>query len=334
MQRALVFLCVLGLAACSGAGAPPQTAMPITPSSDQRSAASVSTFTAWNVQAGASTLDYAVQDLDFYPKTITINAGDSITWRVAASEPHTVSFLAPGQSLPPDGSLAQVAPAGGSTFDGTTFTSSGQLNGGQRYTLKFVKAGTYTYFCLFHHPEMEGTIVVNRAGSTYPHNAQYYLHVGANDEWEDLLEGDSSVHSFPFTVGGNTLAAGIDPGLVAMPPPDSTVLRFLDTNDSGKLATSGNKTIKVGSTLTFVNETSNEPHTVTIPPAGQTKLPPMNPFAPPSGGTAYDGTALVNSGVIPPGAHFSVKFTKAGTYFYGCLFHDDSGMVGTITVKT
>jgi plastocyanin len=62
------------------------------------------------------------------------------------------------------------------------------------------------------------------------------------------------------------------------------------------------------------------------PPAG----PPNQPAA---GGPTYDGTALVNSGVIPPGGTFNLTFTKAGTFEYYCLFHDDDeGMMGTVIV--
>ena len=60
----------------------------------------------------------------------------------------------------------------------------------------------------------------------------------------------------------------------------------------------------------------------------------MDPFSPPSGGTTYDGSALVNSGPLMPGQSFSLTFTKAGTYTYHCLFHDDTeNMIGTITVQ-
>ena len=47
----------------------------------------------------------------------------------------------------------------------------------------------------------------------------------------------------------------------------------------------------------------------------------------------YDGTTLVNSGVLGPTQSFSLKFTKAGTYTYHCIFHDDTeNMIGTVVV--
>jgi plastocyanin len=129
------------------------------------------------------------------------------------------------------------------------------------------------------------------------------------------------------------MAAGIAPGLSAGKPSESTVSRFLNSGNTGTLATSGNLTVKAGTTITWVNQSNNAPHTVTLPIAGQ-PLQPMSPFSPPSGGTTYDGSHLVNSGPFFPGQKFSLKFTKAGTFKYYCLFHDDQGMEGTITVKS
>jgi len=115
-------------------------------------------------------------------------------------------------------------------------------------------------------------------------------------------------------------------------------LRFLTSasTDSSVLAREGSITIKAGTTLTWVNLTSNEPHTVTVVPAGQTDLPELPPDpainVAASGTTTFDGTKLVNSGTFVVGQKFSLKFTKAGSYFYGCLYHDNSRMTGTITV--
>ena len=93
-----------------------------------------------------------------------------------------------------------------------------------------------------------------------------------------------------------------------------------------------NVTIAAGTTLTFTNLSNNVPHTVTFPILGQAP-PPGPPNQPAAGGATYDGTALVNSGVIPPGGTFNLTFTKAGTFAHYCLFHDGpEGMTGTVTV--
>lgn len=86
--------------------------------------------------------------------------------------------------------------------------------------------------------------------------------------------------------------------------------------------------------MTWKDLSSNEPHTVTFPVAGQA-LPPLpgDPFTPPIGGSTYDGSSITNSGVMNPGGSYSLTFTKAGTYTYMCLFHDAFGMIGTVVVK-
>ena len=90
--------------------------------------------------------------------------------------------------------------------------------------------------------------------------------------------------------------AGISPGLGAPPPTAASVVRFLD----GDSVSDTSVTIAAGSTVTWTNRDSNLPHTVTIAAAGA-QFPQMDPFSPPSGGTTYDGSTLVNSGPLFPG---------------------------------
>lgn len=353
MRRAFCLLWVVVLSACAGGGAMHSTsALPDVSGSTTRvtdSTAASNTLLAshlWVVGTGASTYSYALQDLDFYPGSITIDAGDSIAYQIASGsggDAHTVSFVPAGMTIPSPDNPNDLVPSGGTTIDGTKFVNSGILLGGQTFTLKFTKAGTYRILCLFHEPAMEGTVVVQNAGAPYPHTQSYYTSTGSTDLWEDLGAAQKSAALFPFKSFGTTIAAGISPGLTKFPPADSTILRYLNSasTDSSVLAREGSMSIKVGTTLTFMNETNNEPHTVTIVPAGQNDLPNMPPDPAKNavaypGVTTFDGTKVVNSGTLvrAPGAPFafSVKFIKAGSYFYGCLYHDNSRMTGTITV--
>lgn len=282
----------------------------------------------WFVQAGASAQNEAVQALQFYPATITIDAGDSITWTYPAGEPHTVTFLGPKASPPPPSDPSVPAPAGGSTYDGTTYTSSGFLLGGKSYTLTFPKAGTYTYYCLIH-GEMVGTVVVQNAGAAYPQSVADITTQSAAAVAADLQSVNGALANFPYTPGGPHLAAGLSPGLGQPPLTNASVVRFLD----GDTLSDTSVTIATGSTVTWTNRDSNLPHTVTFAPAGA-QFPTMSPESPPSGGTTYDGSTLVNSGPLMPGQSFSLTFTKPGTYTYHCLFHDDTeNMIGTVVVK-
>lgn len=320
------------LAACSGGTQTPggsDAGTTIVPQSADVMSLTASVPRTWTIQAGASTLDQAFQDFDFYAHTITIAAGDSVMWRLASKEPHTITLPA-GQPLPAPPDPRAFAPAGGSSYDGTVFTSSGLLGVGGTYTLKFPKAGTYKFYCLLHQPEMQGTIIVQPPGGVIPHDQSFYTHEGSIDQWNDLTAAVASVKTFPFVPRGPHLAAGIAP---PGPPADSSVLRFLATNTTVNLAQIGNETIKVGTTLTWTNLSNNAPHTVTFPIAGQKPPASLGLFAPPQGGNVYDGTHLVHSGVLFPGQSFSIKFTKPGGYYYYCIFHDDEGMIAAINVQ-
>lgn len=343
MRKAVSLLWVLALAACSGGGG----AIPTSTDRSVQSLGTTASFASknWVVGTGASTYSYALQDLDFYPNSMTINAGDTISYQIASGvggDGHTIAFVPSGMTVPSPGDPANLAPTNSTstngTVDGTKFVNSGLELGGQTYTLHFTKAGTYRILCLFHEPAMAMTVIVQAAGTAYPHDQFFYTHTGSIDLWEDLGAAQKSAASFPFKAFGTTLAAGIDPGQVTFPPPDSTILRYLTSasTDSSVLSREGSLTIKAGTTLTWVNLTSNEPHTVTVVPMGQDDLPNIPPDpavnVASSGTTSFDGSKFVNSGTFVVGQHFSLKFTKAGSYFYGCLYHDNSRMSGTITV--
>lgn len=347
MRKAFSLLCTVALSACAGAGMG-STAQPLStvPDASVRAAQSLNTATfTWNVDTGGSNNFYALQALAFLPNSITINAGDSIVYRIASGtggDAHTVAFVPAGQRVPPPNDPHNVIPTGGHIVDGSKFVNSGILFGGQTFALTFAKAGKYTIYCLFHEPAMIMNVVVNPAGSARPHDASFYAHVAWTELWEDLGAAAQSVQSFPFANGGTTFAAGVDPGLVHFPPPDSTVLRFINTRDYSKLGAEGSITIKAGTVLTWVNLTSNEPHTITFGTAGSTDLPSIPPdpavnVAPPGQITTFDGSKIVNSGTIlgflpPPHNQFQLKFTKPGRYLYGCLYHDNSRMIGWVTV--
>lgn len=83
----------------------------------------------------AAAVEVAIQDFAYNPETITIKAGQSVTWTNLDSAPHTAT----GQ----DRDVLQ----------------SGTLNQGESYTQTFDTPGTYEYFCEFH-PNMKGVVVV------------------------------------------------------------------------------------------------------------------------------------------------------------------------------
>jgi plastocyanin len=285
--------------------------------------------TVWSVQAGVSSQSEAYQGLQFYPNAITIDAGDTVTWTFPTGEPHTVTLLGPRSSPPPPTDPSVPQPAGGTTYDGSTYTSSGFLLGGKSYYLTFTKPGVYKVYCLIH-GGMEQTITVQNAGAPYPSTQDALNAQATAAEQSDLQIAANSLAEFPYAAGGTHIAAGLSHGLnTANPPPFSSVLRFLD----GPSLNATTTTVPVGTTVTWTNLSSNMPHTITFGAVGQ-PFPQMDPFSPPSGPSTYDGSQMVNSGALMPGQSFSLTFTKAGTYEYHCLFHDDTeNMIGTIVVQ-
>lgn len=97
-------------------------------------------------------------------------------------------------------------------------------------------------------------------------------------------------------------------------------------------------TVNVGDSVTWSLD-STEFHDVVFTAGG---APPdfvqpgadgvfLNPLAVlPQGGSSYDGSDMVASGLLNKGQSWSVMFTKAGTYPYFCAIHQ--GMVGSVQV--
>lgn len=296
---------------------------------------------AREVQAGAGSADQAVQLPMFFPATLTIDVGDSITWKTGSGLPHTVSFGTPPPTFQPD----QIAEAfGGLSFDGTGFVSSGIIlpagapkeAGPQSYTLTFPKVGTFKYVCLFHQPAMTGTVVVQPAGSPYPADQTAYRASADPRVAPALAAGAAALAAQTVDRASNpdgtttyTLNAGYGDGKSFI------LLRF----------GSPSLTVHVGDHVRWIQQEPDEVHTVTFRSGGPPVpivIPPKNAINPraaaPAGGPRYDGTGYVNSGLLlPPPAPvaartFTLTFTRPGSYDYECVVHDELGMKGTIVV--
>jgi plastocyanin len=87
------------------------------------------------VAAGPGSVSIA--DFSFSPGTITVNAGDTVTWTNTGKESHTAT---------------------GSSFD------TGLLSRGESGSHTFGSAGSFSYVCT-PHPFMKGTVVVRAASS-------------------------------------------------------------------------------------------------------------------------------------------------------------------------
>lgn len=130
------------------------------------------------------------------------------------------------------------------------------------------------------------------------------------------------------------------PSPTATPTPSPTLTINTGNGESGydvDLYLPSTFTVKTGTVVTWAPSGAwPEPHTVIF---GRPQGNPTMPVGlPASGPVVYDGTQNFSSGTItatdegfPPFAKsFSVQFTKAGTFQFGCAYHQN--MAGTVTV--
>jgi len=103
------------------------------------------------VPAVAKNADVGIVDLSFQPATITVDAGDTVTWTVtkAIGQQHSVTSGKPGDA------------DAGKVFDsGITLQ-----NNGDTYQFKFDTPGRYDYYCQVHPTQMLGQVIVTAAGA-------------------------------------------------------------------------------------------------------------------------------------------------------------------------
>lgn len=305
-----------------------------------------SAATSWKVAVGAETPDHGVQGQDFYPRTITINLGDSIVWTKNTVLEHTVTFLSgekpPALFVPqPDKRVLfnplAAFPQGGASYYGTGLVNSGVIQAaGKTYKVTFTKAGRFTYVCLLH-PGMEATVIVQSVGK--PPMTQAQLDKAADAQWADALAaGKRLVANWKAAASGTVYTAP----MVGDPQARISLMRY----------TPAPLRVKAGSTVRWVMKDGFEIHTVTFQGAGEVPQfllleqaaqgPPKLFFNPkivaPAGGPKQTGNSYYNSGIMvpatPPGpTEYSLTFSKPGTYTYWCVVHVPEGMRGTVIVQ-
>jgi plastocyanin len=289
--------------------------------------------THWTITAGdqshVKNAKHGLQIVTYLPQQISIDAGDTVTWRVPTGEPHTITFLASGQRKPifnpADPRVTQRQ--GGSVYAGAGYFNSGVMpaaavggpkNAPTTYTLTFTKAGDYRYYCLLH-GEMTGIVHVLPAGTPVPFTASDYRAQSAARATE-LIERGTLLERVAQQVAASNGA------LVIAGTGD------LQLEDQEYLP--NRLTIHRGQTVTFLNLDPEAPHTVTFGTEPKQPGATVKPYGNPH---AYAGGPLNSGyfGVMPPwaGPKWVVRFVKPGTYRFYCVLHDDNGMKGVITVK-
>jgi plastocyanin len=250
---------------------------------------------------------------------------------------------------------AAAFPTDTAEYDGTGLVNTGldvlRLPGDPPFVLTFTKPGTYHVQCIPHGVVMQGTVVVQAAGSTLPED-QAAVDARGDEERAVLIEeGKALIAEYAEAIAtkrddGTTLwevTAGVGEG-------QARVMRFLPAALE----------ISAGDTVRWVNRSKTEPHTVTFlgdgaeqpedilvepQPGGRPKIVqnPLTLF--PQGGPVYRGEGYVNSGFLgelngqplPGGPAFELTFDAAGEYPYYCVLHASGpggeGMAGRITVR-
>lgn len=292
------------------------------------SAQAVPTPVTWTVLVGNQTATMSIQGQRFLPGDITIDAGDSVTWKANSAEIHTVTFFADGApqaTLPPlnPTDVLQTTRQGGDTMQAGTYFNSGILTtestaaplpvpAYSRYTLAFPDAGTYNYYCLVHGVMMRGIVHVQAGGAPYPVTQDQ---IDGDAAWEAgaiIADGRSHWQALAAEAGRHKVFMGFDDGV-------SMLMRFVNRR----------VVIHKGERVRFLNTRSmGAPHTITF---GRVPTGPAI-FTPSGDPTRFRGGNL-HSGIMPPGTKYVVTFNKVGKFHYVCALHRGMGMKGVVVVK-
>ncbi len=284
------------------------------------------------VKVGAGEPGYAVNL--FAPGAVYIQPGDTVKWTFPWVEPHSVTFGVPA------GDPSVLVGGATPSFEGTTFISSGLVFGGAPgtdYSVSFPKKGSYAYFCILH-PGMTGSVVVQTADLGQPDNQASVDARGA------ALIASSTAELKALAAASGAKEAAVTP---KQGGGKKYTLAISSTRDSGvgdvQQFFPKAVNIAVNDSIEWVSNV-HTPHTVSFGNPGDIAklIPPGNAEAVLDiakaipAGSNYDGTGIVNSGVLglgfPGGTSFSLNFTKAGSYDYFCFLHADQAMVAKVNV--
>jgi plastocyanin len=306
-------------------------------------AAETTTSGGVTVRAGVNApKDANVAVLQYLPAKITVKVDTPVTWNWKGTiEPHSVTFLAPGQQLPPPGdpSVFGATPPTG-PYDGTTFVNSGLQVGPAPttpFTMSFSKPGTFSYYCVIH-PTMVGQVDVVASGKT--DSKQAVTARGASEGKKWIAEGTAAKKRLVKNANRSIKNSdGTKTWIIQMgtTTKHTDILAFAPTP----------KKVSAGDQIRFINN-SQAPHTatfvgeqppITIPIGPQTDNPSPGPSP-----QTLNSTDLFNTGLIPPNASagpdsppppkavrsYTYVVPDKGKYPYYCILHTLSGMGGTI----
>ncbi len=291
----------------------------------------------WQLKVGAQADKKAHQVKAFLPNEIWVHAGDSITWRFASDDEHTVTFLLPGQVRP----AFQVGCPGttpdGSLETGTQCVNSGVSANGNSYTVTFPVAGNFKLVCLVH-IMMTATVHVLDLSQPLPYSQAFYDREADQQRDEllfDTLVSTHHVHAANVVEAGGGSVVATGGGFST-----ASVARFMEPT----------KVVHVGETVEWTNFEASTIHTVTFGAEPANLPPPSANVTLDADGARHAVISLpsdsAHSGFIGPApqdrtglaqaplgvTRFRVTFTQPGVFKYICALHDEIGMVGEVIV--
>lgn len=160
----------------------------------------------WHVLVGGQSKERAIQAEGYYPRVITIDAGDTVVWTLNVGEVHSVTFAGTCEDLScvPECVFTvnvDVSPCGPTSYDGVSaIASSGRMvpagynwndavpHGDTTYALTFTNAGVNVYFDLSV-SGMRGVVIVHPAGTPYPSTQEQYAQQAQDQLRVDLAVG-------------------------------------------------------------------------------------------------------------------------------------------------
>jgi len=318
----------------------------------------------YNVLIGAENTSKGVTISSFFPHTVQIHVGDTITWKINSHEPHTVTFLA-GSTLQPlfipaptgMASPLQINPQAFFTiapsnrlYDGTTYVNSGFMTldsaANTTFHLTFTRAGTFNYVCYIHGAMMSGTIQVVGASVVVPTPAQEQAQGQAELKaaWLKvptvLAKAEAQIVPPVKNADGtltHTIMMGYESGNIAL-------LRFFPNqatvNSGDTVVWKMSSTNMAPHTVTFYNGTPDQPLFIIATgqngPVALVNPALLFPSKTVLQGKPLNGTDYFNSGIMLPGSMtpFSIKVgSVSGTLNFECALHDTSGMTGSLFVE-
>src|SRR5947209_7232673 len=164
----------------------------------------------WHVLVGGQSKNQALQAEGYYPRVITIDAGDTVVWTLNTGEIHSVTIMGTCEEsscVPPCVNI-DISPCGSSTYDGVSaLASSGRMvpagyswdnafpHGDTTYSLTFTNSGANVYFDLSV-SGMRGVVIVNPAGTPYPFTQAQYSQQARDQVQADLAAGTTARNDF------------------------------------------------------------------------------------------------------------------------------------------